>query len=50
MTITLPPNSNRLIPITQTARIQWLGLWRAFRGMRKIHGERAALLILEVIL
>ena len=47
MTITLPLNSNHLTPIQQTTRAQWLGLWRAFRGMRKIHGEREALVLIE---
>ena len=47
MTITLPLNSNHLTPIKLTARAQWLGFWRAFRGMRKIHGEREALVLIE---
>ena len=52
MTITLPQNSirtgpSRFAPIQQTTRAQWLGLWQAFRGMRKIHGEREALVLIE---
>ena len=44
MTIT---RSNHLPSIKLTTRTQWLGLWRAFRGMRKIHGEREALVLIE---
>lgn len=47
MTLTIPKDSKHHLSIKQTTRAQWLGLWQAFRGMRKIHGEREALILIE---
>ena len=49
-------NHNTIIPaidfphpasVKKTTRAQWSGLWRSFRAMRALLGEREALILIE---
>jgi hypothetical protein len=39
----IPPTAS----IQKTTRTQWAGLWRAFRALRKLLGEKEALKLIE---